>query len=159
MCGSVQCTYCIWKLVSGIVSNLLFSFSVGWLWIVACIAFVPYFYSGGIKAESIKGFIEDQAFSPSYDLAPASPSHVSTVSLSQSSCVSPVELSDGRGGGGSGRSQSYDRQKAWSSINHSILSVLKSRRWLTILSESKNYNYFTNESCITTVLIPFSHEQ
>jgi hypothetical protein len=45
------------------------------------------------------------------------------VSLSQSSCVSPpVHLIDGRGGGeGVGRhgrgAESYDRKKAWASIN------------------------------------------
>jgi hypothetical protein len=46
------------------------------------------------------------------------------VSLSQSSCASPVELTDGRGvreGGGVG-AKSYDREKIWSSVNHSILS-------------------------------------
>jgi hypothetical protein len=45
------------------------------------------------------------------------------VSLSQSSCVSPVELFDGRkdleGGGGA---KSYDGENAWPSINHSTLS-------------------------------------
>ncbi len=42
------------------------------------------------------------------------------VTLFQSSCVSPVELADGRGGGGG--AESYGREEAWSSINHSILS-------------------------------------
>jgi hypothetical protein len=44
--------------------------------------------------------IEDQAFSPSYDLAPY-PSPLSCqqiVSLSQASCVSPMEHSDWKGG-------------------------------------------------------------
>ncbi len=42
--------------------------------------------------------------------------------LSQSSCVSPVALTDGRGGrrGGAG-ANSNDREKAWSSPTHSIL--------------------------------------
>ncbi len=40
------------------------------------------------------------------------------VSLSQSYCGSPVELTDGRRGG----AKSYDGEKAWSPINHSILS-------------------------------------
>jgi hypothetical protein len=40
------------------------------------------------------------------------------VSLSQSSCVSPVELTEGGGG------KTYDREKAWPSINHLILSAL-----------------------------------
>ncbi len=38
-------------------------------------------------------------------LLPPSPSHQQVVSLSQSSCVSLVKLSDGRGGRGWGRSQ------------------------------------------------------
>ncbi len=38
-------------------------------------------------------------------------------SLSQSSSVSPVELSDESVGG----AKSYDSEKAWSSINHSKL--------------------------------------
>ncbi len=41
--------------------------------------------------------------------------------LSKSSCVSLVQLTDGRRGGGRG-AESYDRQKAWTSINRSILS-------------------------------------
>ncbi len=64
-------------------------------------------------SESIELFIEDHVFSLSYDLAPrpSPPSHVSKfLSLSQSSCASPVKLM--RGGG----------EKAWSSINHSIFS-------------------------------------
>ncbi len=47
------------------------------------------------------------------------------VSLSQSYCVSPVELTAGRGGGEGGRGvkiKSHDRKKAWPSINHSICS-------------------------------------
>ncbi len=45
------------------------------------------------------------------------------VSLSQSSCVSPIQLTDGKGGGGGRRgAEPYDRKKAWSSINCSILS-------------------------------------
>ncbi len=55
-----------------------------------------------VSAESIEWFIEDQAFSSSYDLAFLPPlltrRHV--VSLSQSSCVPPVKLTDGRGQGG-----------------------------------------------------------
>ncbi len=45
------------------------------------------------------------------------------ISLSRSSCVSPVELTDGRGGEEvGGGAKSYDSEKAWSSFNHSILS-------------------------------------
>ncbi len=67
-----------------------------------------------LEAENTEWFIEDQAFSPSYDMAPP-PTHPFPfqldVSLSQSSCVSPVELADGvweesnRGGGGGGGPQ------------------------------------------------------
>jgi len=32
--------------------------------------------------------------------------------------VSPVELTDERGGGGGGGAKSYDGEKAWLSINH-----------------------------------------
>jgi hypothetical protein len=42
------------------------------------------------------------------------------VSLSQSSCVSPVELAEG--GERELGAKSYDREKAWLSRNHSILS-------------------------------------
>ncbi len=52
------------------------------------------------QPESIECFIEDQAFSTSYDLArPSAPlPSASFVSLSQSSCMSPVEFTDRRGG-------------------------------------------------------------
>ncbi len=70
---------------------------------------------------------------------PLPPSHVCKLSLFQSSCVSPVELTDGRGGDEDGGG---DRVKAWSSINHSILSgdnkcwrsYLVSRRWALLSS-------------------------
>jgi hypothetical protein len=50
----------------------------------------------------------------------SSPCTPFVVSLSQSSCVSPVELTNGRGGRGA---KTYDDEKAWPSINHSILSA------------------------------------
>ncbi len=62
------------------------------------------------RAESIERFMEGQAFSPSYDLAHS---------------VLSVELTDGRwGGGGAGEEPKHRtaREKAWSSINHFILS-------------------------------------
>ncbi len=70
--------------------------------------------------ESIDGFIKELAFSPSYDLAP--PPYLplpSTSCLSFSSFVSPVELTDGKEGGGA---KSYVGEKAWSSINQLKLS-------------------------------------
>ncbi len=76
-----------------------------------------------VVPESIELFIEDQAFSSSYDLA----SHLSlhhifplkVVSLSQSSCVPPIGLTFRRGGGGV---KLCDDEKAWSFTNRSILS-------------------------------------
>jgi hypothetical protein len=58
---------------------------------------------------------------------PPSLSSQQVVSLSQYSCVSPIELivvgGGGRGGRGWGRSQIIlPQERAWSSINHSILS-------------------------------------
>jgi hypothetical protein len=44
------------------------------------------------------------------------------VSLFQSSCVLPVELTDGREGRGGGGTKSYNGEVAWSSINRSLLS-------------------------------------
>jgi hypothetical protein len=60
------------------------------------------------SAESIEWFLEGQAFLRSYDSAPCPPtspfppSREQVVSLSQFSSVSPVELTDGRRGGGLG---------------------------------------------------------
>ncbi len=63
--------------------------------------------------EGTELFIEDQACSPSYDLAPSPPlsplSRRQDVSLSQSSSVSLVELTDGGGGGGG---------RGWEEPNH-----------------------------------------
>ncbi len=63
-------------------------------------------FSFCFASKSIEWFIEDQAISPSYDLAPQPPSSL-PLSYQQlvSSCVSAVELTDGRGGSGWGRSQ------------------------------------------------------
>jgi hypothetical protein len=68
----------------------------------------------------------------SYNLAPPSPppSRHQVDFFSQSSCVSPVELDDRRGGrekGGGAKSD--DVKKAWLSINHSILSGSIPWRW------------------------------
>jgi hypothetical protein len=65
-----------------------------------------------------------------YDTAPRPPPYplsiLQGVSLSQSSCVSPVsKLTDERGGKGGGRkTKLYDRTKAWPSTNHSVVSGL-----------------------------------
>jgi hypothetical protein len=56
-------------------------------------------------------------------LLPHPLSRQQVVSVSQSSFVSPVDLRDGRGGGGVGEELNYTKgEKAWSSINHSICS-------------------------------------
>ncbi len=52
----------------------------------------------------------------SYNLAPPPPPPpVNKLSLFQSSCASPIELSAGSGGGSGAKSS--DGEKAWSSIN------------------------------------------
>ncbi len=60
-----------------------------------------------------------------FGCSPTPLSRQQVFSLSQSSCVSPVKLTDGRGGGGWGRdgrgAKSYDREKACHSVNYSIL--------------------------------------
>ncbi len=55
--------------------------------------------------------------------SPSSPPLLAVNCLSFSvSCVSPVQLTDGRGReGGGGTAKSYDGEIAWSSINHSKL--------------------------------------
>jgi hypothetical protein len=70
------------------------------------------------------GFLAVVCFESTTILFPPSP----VASLSQSSYVSPAELTDGNGGGGwgggSGRgAESYE--KAWPSINRTILSSFK----------------------------------
>ncbi len=90
----------------------------------------PGFPSQEANPKNIERFTENQASLRSNDSAPRiSPSPrpfpVSKVSLSlsQSSCVSPVDPPDGRWGV---RGRAYSqiiryREKAWLSINHSIL--------------------------------------
>ncbi len=59
------------------------------------------------------------------NLAPPSPPpplfRQQVVCLSESSCVSPVQLSDVGGGRNGGGARSYDGEKALSSINHSVV--------------------------------------
>ncbi len=79
-------------------------------------------YVTGPKAESIEWFCGRMIWLiPTFH--PLPPSRPQVVSRSQSSCVSPVELSDMdmRVGG-----FPYDGEKAWTSINYSILSCQKS---------------------------------
>ncbi len=88
--------------------------------------------------ESFESFIDDQAFSSSYDLAP--PPILSPL-LSVSSCKATHwnaeterQLAHERGGaGGWGTSQSDDGgEKAWSSVNHSILTAHHRQRILKV---------------------------
>jgi hypothetical protein len=70
--------------------------------------------------------IEDKASSPSYDLAPAPslppPSPVSKRDRQHTGRLRKRQLADGRErGGGGGGAKSHRSEKAWSSINHSIL--------------------------------------
>ncbi len=50
-------------------------------------------------------------------------SRLSPTPALQSSCVSSVELTDRRGGRGVGEEHYHTTKNAWSSINHSILTV------------------------------------
>jgi hypothetical protein len=68
-------------------------------------------------------YVEEQAFSLPYDLAPLpSPPPISKLSLFLSLPVlfRWFDLTDGRGGRGRGGAKSYDDEKAWSSINNSL---------------------------------------
>jgi hypothetical protein len=73
-----------------------------------------------VPKESI--FIEDQAFLPSYDLAPPPPSLQQAFTLFQCSCVSPVELAEGMEGGGGG-AKSYDGKKGCPIIEINTLCI------------------------------------
>ncbi len=84
-----------------------------------------------VDPESILWFIEDQAFSPSYDLAlppPLLSSPFPSISLSgdtqedwerETTWWQEREVEGGGGG-----AKSYEGEKAWCSINHSILPGL-----------------------------------
>jgi hypothetical protein len=80
-------------------------------------------------SESIQLVIEDQTFLRSCDLAPPQPhpllSRQQVVSLFQSFCVSPVELTVVGGGEGWGGAKLFDAEKAWSS-----LKSFKSTLWV-----------------------------
>ncbi len=79
------------------------------------------FHSVYCIPENIESFIEDQAFSPSFAVAPPQPlplSHLQAVYLFLSSCVVAGRPTDRRGGeGGGGAAKSHDGEEAWSSIN------------------------------------------
>ncbi len=84
---------------------------------------------GGEREQRVVNYLEKaQAFLQSYDSAPRPTPFVpfsrqQVFSLFLIIPVSSVEVTDGRGGEERVRgAKSYDREKAWSSINHSILS-------------------------------------
>ncbi len=91
-------------------------------------------------AESTECFVEDQAFPPSYDLAPPptlSPlSGHQVVSLSQSFCVSPFELTDGRGGEGVQGEDPNARQRE-SLVFYKLVNILFYRHCLMAEKEQK----------------------
>ncbi len=76
--------------------------------------------------ESIEVFLEDQAFSALYDLAPHPPPaplpSAGCLFFSVFLCVTGIDLTDGKGGGGDKpNNMTTARKPAWSSINHSIV--------------------------------------
>jgi hypothetical protein len=94
-----------------------------------------------------KCIIEDQAFSPSYDwLFPPPPlSRQQVVSLSQSSCVSPVELTDERG---KEPNHTTTTNKVWSSkyIQYSLVAP-QSPPWSPILRFDDEGYWFLQIHC------------
>jgi hypothetical protein len=73
-------------------------------------------------SESIEWFIGDQAFSPPNDVAPPPPPFPPLLPSVSSTADTQKEIQVPDGRGGRGWTKSYDGKKAWSSINHSILS-------------------------------------
>ncbi len=81
----------------------------------------------GVQPESMEWFIEGQAFSSSHDMAPSHPpppfSHQQAGQATHRKAEKDWQLAVGWGrGGGGGGTKSKDCEKAWSSINPSILS-------------------------------------
>jgi hypothetical protein len=86
----------------------------------------PAFGLSSVCSGSIERFLEGQAFSRSYDSAPRPPplspdSKLDTGAHSKTEKERQLLMGEGGGRGGRG-AESYDRKKAWPSINHSILS-------------------------------------
>ncbi len=79
--------------------------------------------TGLVHQRAFEWFIDDQAFLPSYDLAPPPPPTPPPSGNAQKDwdweTASWIERE--RGGGGA---ESYDSEKDWSSITHSILFVV-----------------------------------
>ncbi len=93
----------------------------------SCLCLVQRCFRVGIRGkivlmeESIEWFIEARAFSPPSDLIPPPPPpycHAHTGRLIKRDSL----LTEDGGGGVGGGSKSYDGEKAWFSVNHSIPS-------------------------------------
>jgi hypothetical protein len=82
---------------------------------------------------SVQDFLADAWFdSPTHSPPPPLPS--AYCHSSQSSSVSPIELTDGRGGRAGWGAKSYNGEKAWSSIFHNS-SLSRSTVWSSALEE------------------------
>ncbi len=102
--------------------------------------------------------IEGQAFSQSYDLAPRPLPPPVSVSKLERATHRKIEierqLAHGKGGEEGGRgAESYDRKKAWSSVNHSILSGL----WLVIYCNFTHWNL--KKTPLVVILLSLCHMQ
>ncbi len=112
-----------------------------------------------ISPESTEWFMEDKAFSSSYNLAPPPPlpfsrqwarraTHKKTEKERQ--CAG----GSGRGGDGGG-TKSKDRKNVWSSINHALLYAFHALGGINI-SQGKNDISFTSSAfhyCVKTVIL------
>jgi hypothetical protein len=109
-----------------------------------------YYYRG-------PGFLADVWFGSSS--IPSSLYSQQVVSLSQSSFASPVDLTDGReGGGDGGGAKSSDGETVWSSLKHSILSVCAPLTIGHIPFRPRKYNVrlcFLSMN-VSTILKPFT---
>ncbi len=91
------------------------------------------------QPKSIEWFIEDQALSPSYDMA-------APLSLSRCSRVSPVELTDGKEGKG-WEELNHTSASFWSSINHPILAEInQSSVYITVACHALWVNVTKNST-------------
>ncbi len=116
----IHAQFHFWECLFQILSVQCLCYSGETWWEIMGEAFLPHGHIvvDRVQPESIEWFIEDQSFLPSYDLAPPPPplSRQQVVSLSQSSWCRQSSLLTGEWGFGCGGG-------AWSSINHSTLSV------------------------------------
>ncbi len=100
--------------------------------------------------ESIEWFIEVQAFLRSYDSAtrPLSPPPTPVSKLSQFLGLSvPRRSSFWRERGGGGGAKLYDGEKAWSSINHPILSDA-ANQYNSRICRTGFYRHYALPNCV-----------